>query len=59
MITPKEEKVLNKLHIIGLMVGKGLKSQGVYPNMAKKYLTEAINEINKLMAFIEPAGRDK
>jgi len=53
----RDEKILNKLEVIGMLIQRGLKHWISHPKMSARYFTEALTNVRDLMKFIAPEGR--
>lgn len=57
MLEDRDEKILNKLEVIGALLQRGLRHWISHPKMSARYFTEALTNVKALMKFISPEGR--
>lgn len=57
MLNDRDERIIQQLHIIALMLGRSRKQADTHPVMSKRYSERTIQLIKELMEFVEPTGR--
>jgi len=53
----RDEKIINKLEVIGILIQRGLKHSIAHPKMSTRYFSESLSQVRELMKFIAPEGR--